>query len=157
MAKLEVDGNLIRTLAALLEETGLSEIELGEGDKRIRVARGAPAAAAPPPRQAAPAPASADEAPEAQEGGPAPSSHVDPEHPGVVTSPMVGTVYLAPEAGAPPLINVGDTVEEGATLLIVEAMKTMNPIRSPKAGKVAELLVENGAPVEYGEVLLILE
>lgn len=155
MAKLDIDRELIHTLAALLEETGLSEIELAEGDIRVRVARSVPQAvsAAPLP----PSRASETGAAEPREGGQASSARADSQHPGAVTSPMVGTAYLAPETGAPLFVNVGDTVEEGDTLLIVEAMKTMNPIRALKSGKVTRILVENGAPVEYGEVLLILE
>ena len=142
-----VDGALIRELADLLKETGLSEIEIGEGERRVRVARGAPTnhdtgmeSAAPPPPVTAPVHPVAD-------------SH----HPGAVTSPMVGTVYVAPEPGADPFVKLGDSVKEGQTLLIVEAMKVMNPIRAPRAGRVSQILISDGAPVEYGEALIILE
>ncbi len=145
MKKLEADTNLIRRLAELLEETGLSEIELGEGELRIRVVRDGLARA--PAAEKGDAPAAAPALPPA----------ADASHPGAVTSPMVGTVYLAPEPTAPPFVTVGDAVTEGQTLFIVEAMKVMNPIRAPRAGKVAKLLVGNGDPVEFGEVLLILE
>jgi len=148
------DTDLIRNLAVLLDETNLSEIELEQGDVRIRVARqlnidasvmAAPAAyAAPPPAPAAPA--QATPAPEAT--GP---------HPGTVPSPMVGTAYLAPEPGARNFIEVGDTVSEGQTILIVEAMKTMNHIPAPKAGKVKQVLVDDAQPVEFGEPLAIIE
>ena len=148
MKKLEVDTDLIRSLAALLDETGLSEIELGEGDRRIRVARNSSASAAA---------AVAEDAAAPPDANPAAPAAVDADHPGVVTSPMVGTVYLAPEPGAPPFVNVGDTVGEGQTLIIIEAMKVMNPIRAPRAGSVTRILVENGDPIEYGEALLILE
>ena len=141
----DVDLELIRALAALLDETGLTEIEIGEGKCRVRVAR----AAAP----AAPAPAAV-----ALDDGPRPaSSPADASDPGAITSPMVGVVYVAPEPGAEPFVAAGDDVREGETLFIVEAMKTMNPIRAPRSGRVARVIAENGAPVEYGEVLLILE
>jgi acetyl-CoA carboxylase biotin carboxyl carrier protein len=149
-----VDIELIRELATLLDETGLTEIEVGEGDHRVRVARMAGPQAA-----VAPLPASAPVTTPAQAAPTAPAAAVeaDASHPGAVTSPMVGACYHAPEPGAAPFVKVGDTVSEGDTLFIIEAMKTMNPIRAPRAGRVAKVLVENGAPVEYGEVLLILE
>ncbi len=145
MAKFKVDTDLIHQLAALLEETGLSEIELGEGDRRVRVARGGRAPSSTAPNESA-LPAEADPAPAA-----------DASHPGAVISPMVGTVYVAPEPGAPPFVNVGDTVNEGQTLCIVEAMKYPNAISAPRAGTVAQILISDGEPVEYGEVLLILD
>lgn len=146
---MDLDKDLIRELAALLEETGLSEIEVGEDKRRIRVARNISTSvtAAPAP---APAPAPAEEAA-------AVSAEELASHPGAVTSPMVGTVYVAPEPNAPPFVNVGDEIKEGQTLLIVEAMKTMNPIPAPKAGKVTRILIENAQPVEYDEVLMIIE
>ncbi len=154
MKKLEVDTELIRGLAALLEETGLSEIELGEGDRRIRVVRNS----SPSPAAAAAAVATAAEGAAAPpDAKPAAPAAVDADHPGAVTSPMVGTVYLAPEPGAPPFVNVGDMVKKGQTLIIIEAMKHLNPIRAPRAGSVKRILVENGAPIEYGQALLILE
>ncbi|MBL8805582.1 MAG: acetyl-CoA carboxylase biotin carboxyl carrier protein [Rhodospirillales bacterium] len=138
----------VRRLAKLLEETGLTEIEYQEGTKRLKVGRGAVAAAMAAPAPAAAAPLRAAEAaPAASDGPPA----------GAVTSPMVGTCYLSPEPGAPPFVKVGDKVREGQTLVIVEAMKVMNPIRAPKGGMVARIAVENGAPVEYGEILLVVE
>ncbi len=156
MAKLDVETNFIEKLAELLQRTGLTEIEINQGTTRIRVARQvqmapldvtapvymqAPAA---PATAAAPAPAPAPAAPDAS-------------HPGVVKSPMVGTVYLAPEPGAAPYAAPGSEVKEGQTLLIIEAMKVMNAIRAPRAGKVARVFVENAAPVEFGEPLLVLE
>jgi acetyl-CoA carboxylase biotin carboxyl carrier protein len=150
-----IDPNLVRELAAVLNESGLSEIEVEHGELRLRLARtlvaaapaahthvvhaapAAPAPAAPPP--AAPAPADAA------------------SHPGAVPSPMVGTAYLSPEPGAPPFIKVGDTVNAGQTLMVVEAMKTFNPIPAPRAGKIAAILVSDAQPVEYGEPLVILE
>ena len=145
MSGFDVDSDLIRRLAELLDETGLSEIEVGEGEHRVRVVRAGTDAAAP---AANPAPAAAD--------APA-TADADASHPGAVTSPMVGTVYTAPEPGAPPYVKVGDTVSEGQPLFVIEAMKVMNPIRAPRAGTVTRVLVQNRDPVEYGDVLLILE
>ena len=142
--KLAIDPELIRALAKLLEETGLGEIEFAEGDRRIRVARPVAAAAA-----TVIAPAAAAAASAAAPAGGVPAN--------AVTSPMVGTVYLAAEPGAPSFVKVGDQVREGQTLLIIEAMKVMNPIRAPRAGTVTQILVTNGAPVEYGEPLLVVE
>ncbi|HUK58130.1 MAG TPA: acetyl-CoA carboxylase biotin carboxyl carrier protein subunit [Stellaceae bacterium] len=140
----KIDGDLVRALAALLDETGLSEIEYAVGDVRIRVARGvAPVAAA----IVAPPPAAAPPAREAE-------AH-PPE--GAVTSPMVGTAYLAPQPGAAPFVAAGDSVREGQVLLLVEAMKVMNQIHAPRAGRVARIVVTDGAPVEYGQVLMLLE
>ena len=147
------DIELIRALAAVLDEAGLTEIEIGEGEGRIRIARKpAPAAAAMPALPAAPRPAAAPE-----EEPPGAASADDASHPGAVISPLVGVVYVAPEPGGPPFVTVGDDIAEGDTLFIVEAMKTMNPVRAPRAGRVTRILAENGARVEYGEVLLILE
>ena len=147
MSKLEIDADLIRRLADLLDETGLSEIEVGAGEMRIRVVRDGVAHA--PAAEPGPGPAPA--------AAPAEQPRLDASHPGAVTSPMVGTLYLAPETDAPPFVNVGDAVTKGQTLFIIEAMKVMNPIRAPRAGTVAKLMVGNGDPVEFGEVLLILE
>ena len=145
---------LIRELAALLDETGLSEIESGEGATRVRVARtpqGSAAAVA-----LASTPVAAE--PTSAEVAEAPSSvNVDLNHPGAVISPLVGVAYAAPEPGAEPFINGGEQVSEGQTLMIIEAMKTMNPIRAPRSGRVSQIMAENGSPVEYGEVLLVLE
>jgi acetyl-CoA carboxylase biotin carboxyl carrier protein len=145
---------LIRSLANLLNETGLTEIEIEENNLRIRVARmltAAPISATVPLTAPAFAPTG-----QAAGAGAAPSSNLE-NHPGVVTSPMVGTAYRSPEPGAPPFVEVGSTVREGQTLLIVEAMKTMNQIASPRSGTVRRILVENGQPVEYGEPLMIIE
>jgi len=148
MTRIPFDPDAIRMLAAVLTETGLTEIEIAEKDSRIRVVRGGvPIAAAPV--LAAPASSSA-----------ATAASVEAElaaHPGAVTSPMVGVAYLLPEPGSPPFVTVGQTVAAGQTLLLIEAMKTFNQIKAPKAGTVARVLVQNGAPVEYGEVLMILE
>ena len=150
MSGFDVDSDLIRRLAELLDETGLSEIEVGEGEHRVRVVRAGAVAAAP---AANPAPAAAD-APATPATA---DADADASHPGAVTSPMVGTVYTAPEPGAPPYVKVGDTVSEGQPLFVIEAMKVMNPIRAPRAGRVTRILVQNRDPVEYGGVLLILE
>jgi len=147
-----IDARLVRRLAAILNDTGLTEIEVERGDLRIKVARNsgglaAPAiyAAAPAPAPAAPAAASPAARPaEAETGGE------------VVKSPMVGTVYLQPEPGAAPFVRVGEMVQEGQTLLIVEAMKTMNPIPAPRAGRVVEILVGDAQPVEFGEPLAVI-
>ena len=151
MAKLNVDTALIETLAELLQRTGLTEIELAEGDSRIRVVREPQALVTTvPAAAAAPVPTAA-----AREDA---TYHAAAEdHPGAVRAPMVGTIYLTPEPGAPPFISVGAEVRDGDTLLIIEAMKVMNPIRAPRSGRIAKLLVTNGDPVEYGELLLIIE
>lgn len=150
-AKSSIDGELVRSLASLLNETNLSEIEYETQGLRIRVARNLQIAAqyaAPPPALiAAPAPADAGTA----------AAVEDPaNHPGAIKSPMVGVVYFAPEPGAPPFIGLGDSVSEGQTLLLIEAMKTFNPITATRSGKVLSILVEDGQPVEYGEPLLII-
>jgi len=156
MAKFELDTEFVRKLAMILDETKLGEIELADGERRIRVARPtAPVAqAAPVVMAAAPATAAAP----AAATGPAPAAAGDlSKHPGVVKSPMVGTAYLAPEPGKPNFVSVGDKVNAGQTLLIIEAMKTFNPIKAPKAGTVMQVLIENARPVEFGEPLMIVE
>ena len=152
MAKLP-SSKTIKELAELLSETGLTEIEVETGDMRIKVARQGTAVSAVVPQVAA-APAAAEAAPEPKEAAPAPAPA---DHPGSVKSPMVGTAYLAPEPGSANFVKVGDTVSEGQTILIVEAMKTMNPIGAPKSGKVTQILVSNEQPVEFDEVLMIIE
>ena len=148
MAKFEIDEDAVRKLAALLEDTGLAEIEYESGGQRVRLARNG--VAAPMTYAAAPAAAAAS-APAA-----APAAD-DAKHPGAVLSPMVGTAYLASQPGAAPFIKLGDSVAAGQTLLIIEAMKTFNPIRSPKAGKVVKINITDGQPVEFGEPLMIVE
>lgn len=147
--KMRVEVELVRQLATLLDETNLSEIEVQDGDRAIRVARqltGAVVAAAPAPAAApAAAPAPAAEAPAAA------------NDPGAIRSPMVGTAYLAPEPGAAPYISVGRRVSEGDTLLIIEAMKVMNPINAPRAGTIKAILIENEQPVEFEQPLVIIE
>jgi len=153
MSRIPFDPDAIRALAALLAETGLAEIELAERDSRIRVVRAAPSGSAPPPALAVPvAPGLASTPPTATA-----QAAADALHPGAVTSPMVGVAYLSPEPGSPVFVSVGQTVAAGQTLLLIEAMKTFNQIRAPKAGTVTRILVSSGAPVEYGEALLILE
>jgi len=147
-----LDHKLIRELAELLTETGLSEIEIEKADMRIRVARNFSAGGQIPVANLAPVAAPAS--------GPA-SAKVAPTeevaHPGAVPSPMVGTVYLSPEPGADPFIKVGQKVQEGETMMIVEAMKTMNHIPAPRSGKITSILIEDQQPVEFGEPLLIIE
>ena len=145
-----VDQALIRELAALLKETELTEIEVEQNGLRLRIARQIQTHAYQAPAALAPAAVAVPVAAAPAENDPA-------KHPGVVLSPMVGTVYTAPEPNAPTFIKVGDTVKEGQTLLIVEAMKTMNQIASPRSGRVTRILVQNAHPVEYGEPLLIIE
>jgi acetyl-CoA carboxylase biotin carboxyl carrier protein len=150
LAKQEIDQELIRALAKLLDETGLTEIEFERGGQRVRVARHVPAAVAVAPVLRA----TTGEA----TALPAGSGPVDPsKHPGVVTSPMVGTCYRAAEPGARPFVEVGARVRAGEPLLIVEAMKTMNQIPAPRAGTVIQILIEDGQPVEFGEPLMIIE
>jgi acetyl-CoA carboxylase biotin carboxyl carrier protein len=142
---LTVDGDLVRALAALLDETGLSEIEYAVGDRRIRIAR-----------QAAPVNALVAAAPVVSAPiAAAPIATLNPAD--AVKAPMVGIVHLSPQPGAPPFVQIGDSVREGQTLFIVEAMKVMNQIPAPKAGRVAQILVANGTPVEYGQVLAVIE
>ena len=154
-----IDARLVRKIADILKDTGLTEIEVEHAGLKIRVARevtvAAPAAYAQVPAQiavAAPAPAPAA-APQLAEAAPAPAA----ARGDAVKSPMVGTVYLSPQPGADPFVKVGDSVNAGQTLLIVEAMKTMNPIAAPKAGKVVEILVADAQPVEFGEPLVVIE
>lgn len=150
-----VDPGLVRELAAILNDTGLSEIEVEHGELRLRLARTLVAAAPATIVAAAPAPVAAVAAPAPAAAAPAPSDAS--KHPGAVPSPMVGTAYLSPEPGAPSFIKVGDTVSQGQTLMVVEAMKTFNPIPAPRAGKVTAVLVTDAQPVEFGEPLVIIE
>ncbi len=144
--------DLIHRLAEILNETGLSEIELDRRGVKVRVARAMTAVTAPVQSQAA-----------TQQHAPAPviaaatPGRVDADHPGTVKSPMVGTVYRSPAPGVPPFIDVGVEVKEGQILLVIEAMKTMNQIPAPRAGRVTHVFVDNGHPVEYGEPLVVIE
>jgi len=146
MSKFNIDNDAIRQLAELLDDTNLTEIEVAAGDNRIRVARQGTMVAAPAAAPVAAAPVAAPAAPADVSA-----------HPGSVKSPMVGVVYFAPEPGAAPFISVGSTVTEGQTLMLIEAMKTFNPIRAPKAGKVTQIVATDGHPVEYDETLIIIE
>jgi acetyl-CoA carboxylase biotin carboxyl carrier protein len=153
-----IDARLVRKIADILKDTGLTEIEVEHGGLKIRVARELTAAptnyvqAAAPVYAPAPAAAPVAAAP-AAEAAPVPAA----ARGDAVKSPMVGTVYMSPQPGADAFIKVGDTVNAGQTLLIVEAMKTMNPIAAPKAGKVVEILVADAQPVEFGEPLVVIE
>jgi acetyl-CoA carboxylase biotin carboxyl carrier protein len=147
----QIDSELVKQLAGILNDTGLTEIEYEIGGIKIRVAKNIQqtvVAAAPM--------AGGYAAPAAQAAGPA--APVDAaNHPGALKSPMVGVAYLSPEPGAAPFVSVGDQVSAGQTILLIEAMKTFNPVKAHKAGKLTQLLVENGNPVEYGEALAIIE
>ena len=152
MAKFNVDSELVRTLADLLTETGLTEVEITDGDKSVRVARHGhgPLTSR-----------SSDDASigtsGAIESDAVPASTDEADHPGTLLSPMVGTAFLAPQPGADPFVRVGDRVNEGQTLLIVEAMKVMNPIAAIRSGVVRSILVEDGQPIEFGESLMVIE
>jgi acetyl-CoA carboxylase biotin carboxyl carrier protein len=154
-----IDARLVRKIADILKDTGLSEIEVEHAGLKIRVARELTAAPVNYVQAAAPAYAPAPVA--APAAAPAPAADVAPAPAAArgdaVKSPMVGTAYLSPQPGADPFVKVGDTVSAGQTLLIVEAMKTMNPIPSPRAGKIVEILVSDAQPVEFGEPLVVIE
>jgi acetyl-CoA carboxylase biotin carboxyl carrier protein len=148
LTRISIDPDTIRALAAVLAETGLTEIEIADKDGRIRVVRGCNAATATVMPAAPPTSVSAI------------AASFQPDmtmHPGAVVSPMVGVAYLAPEPGSPPFVIVGQQVTSGQTLLLIEAMKTFNQIKAPKSGTIAAILVQSGVPVEYGEALIILE
>lgn len=147
-SRFDVDDGLVRKLAELLDETALTEIEYEAGGRRVRVAR-TPAAAAP-----APAPAPARNAPADRE---AEIPATVPESGSTIAAPMVGIVYLAPQPGADPFVKPGDGVSEGQTVALIEAMKTYNPVRAPRAGTIRRILVQDTDPVEFGEDLMIIE
>lgn len=159
MPKPKIDKDVIRELADLLEQTGLTEIEWSEAGVQVRVARtlAVQHAIAPAAGHAGSHGAAAPAAVQAQAMLEANAVADLTHHPGAVKSPMVGTVYVAPEPGAPSFVKEGDAVTEGQTVIIVEAMKTMNPIQAHRAGKIKQILVENQMPVEYGQVLLVIE
>jgi acetyl-CoA carboxylase biotin carboxyl carrier protein len=146
----QVDASAIRELAELLDETGLGEIEIEHGGRRIRVSRGASGGHL----TATPVPVLSERVSVPERASDQPVHKSDAE--GAVTSPLVGTVYVAAEPGKPPYVKVGDTVREGDTLMIVEAMKTMNPIMAPRAGVVKEICVRDAQPVEFGQTLLVI-
>ena len=152
MAKNEIDKELIRELAALMDETGLSEIEIENDDDRLRLVRATAAAAPAPALSAAVISVAAPTAPasEAIDGDLA-------NHPGALLSPIVGTAFHAPSPDDAPFVKVGDQVDAGQTLLVIEAMKTFNQIRAPHAGKVTKIPIKSGQPVEFGEVLMLIE
>ena len=150
------DTALVKALADILDEAGLAELEYETADLSVRLSRvtgAAPVAAVAPAASPMAAPAATPAA------APAPAAVAEDmaSHPGALTSPMVGTVYVAPEPDAPAFVTVGDSVKKGQTVLIVEAMKVMNPITAPTDGKIAQIMVQNGQPVEFGEVLVVIE
>ncbi len=165
MSRLSFDPEDIRELAAILDETGLSEIEIAEKDRRIRIARSpAPVGFAmpyqEPPGQNHAAAASPAATPAAAAAGLSPSAtraEPDASHPGAVPSPMVGVAYLSPDPESPNFVALGQRVEAGQTLLLIEAMKTFNQIKAPRAGTVSRIITSSGTPVEFGEVLMILD
>ena len=148
-----VDAEAIRALAELLNETGLTEIELEQGSQRVRVSRQAALSLASFPSAGSPAPVMSEPVTSAR-----PASEQAPRRASgtTITSPMVGTVYMSPEPGKPAFVKIGDQVKEGDTLLIVEAMKTMNPISAPRAGTIAEICIADTEPVEFGQALIVL-
>lgn len=151
---MKIDSDAIKELAKLLDETGLTEIEVADGDKGIRVSKGGGMVVA----AGAPAPAySMPSDPTTPGQASMETDTVAHNHPGAVTSPMVGTAYCQPEPGAPSFVSKGSTVQAGDTLIIIEAMKVMNPIKAEKSGTVTQILVEDGQPVEYGDVLMVIE
>ena len=155
-AGMEIDSKLVRELAELLGETGLTEIEVEDGERKIRVARGgfASSAAPQPVQQVVPPPPPA--ATNAPTAAPQPDAPAGEDHADAMKSPMVGTVYLSPEPGADPFISVGSNVSEGDTVLIVEAMKVMNPITADRSGTVKAILVDNAQPVEFDQPLVVI-
>jgi acetyl-CoA carboxylase biotin carboxyl carrier protein len=148
---MRVDTEMVTKLAKMLDENDLSEIEVEDNGRRIVVKRKLPGAPAPAPAPAPPAPAATPPV------APAAPSEPQPPTGTMLESPMVGTVYLSPEPGAPPFIAVGQQVVKGEAILIIEAMKVMNPIEAPVAGKIAAILIESGQPVEYGQPLVVIE
>lgn len=151
---MKINADAIRELAELLDETGLTEIEVADGDQSIRVNKGGMMIAAP---SAMSVSMPSDPTIPQSANNTAPSTTAGDDHPGAVTSPMVGTAYMAAEPGAPSFVTKGKTVSEGDTLVIIEAMKVMNPIKAPRSGTVTHIAIENGQPVEFGDVLMIIE
>ena len=153
---MKINSDAIRELAKLLEETGLTEIEVADGDKAIRVNKGGMVIGGGmgPHAHSIVMPSDPTVPQPANTSAPDTVAHA---HPGAVTSPMVGTVYMQGEPGAPPFVKKGDTVQAGQTLLIIEAMKVLNPIKAENAGTITQILVNNGQPVEFGDVLMVIE
>ncbi len=151
---MKINAEAIRELAELLDETGLTEIEVADGDKSIRVNKGAMVMAN---GGGAPVQMSSDPTVPQAANADAPATTAIDDHPGAVTAPMVGTAYMAAEPDAPAFISKGASVNEGDTILIIEAMKVMNPIKAPRSGTVTQIVVENGTPVEFGDVLVVIE
>jgi acetyl-CoA carboxylase biotin carboxyl carrier protein len=152
MSSIKFDPEAVRSLANILRDAGLTEIEIVDADRRIRVVR-APATTVAPP--AAPVNVAVNPAPAPQAPAPAPADETPPE--GAVTSPMVGVAFLTPDPASPPFVTPGQAVTAGQTLMLIEAMKTFNQIKAPRAGTVTRVLVTNGQPVEYGQPLLVIE
>lgn len=148
---MKIDEKAIRKLAELLDETGLNEIEVVEGEQMIRVNKGGGSVGA------APAISMPSDPTVPQAANTSAPQTTAADHPGAVTSPMVGTAYMQGEPGAPSFVKKGDSVDEGDTLLIIEAMKVMNPIKAPKSGTVTQIVIDNGQPVEFGDVLMVIE
>ncbi|MFN3826228.1 MAG: acetyl-CoA carboxylase biotin carboxyl carrier protein [Micavibrio sp.] len=153
---MKIDESAIRKLAQLLDETGLTEIEVEDGDQSVRVSRGGNVVAFSPAGAGAMPMMDSDPTTPHPANTQAPSANAA-SHPGAITSPMVGTAYTAPEPGAAPFVSKGSSVKAGDTLMIIEAMKVMNPIKAPKGGTVTQVLVESGQPVEFGDVLVVIE
>ncbi|MCA3360689.1 MAG: acetyl-CoA carboxylase biotin carboxyl carrier protein [Roseomonas sp.] len=154
---LQFDPATIRELAQILRESDLTEIELVDNDMRVKLVRQVTVAAMAMPVAAAPAAMPAAPAAAASPAPAAPAADVDADHPGAVNSPMVGVAYLSPEPTSAPFVTIGSKVTQGQTLMLIEAMKTYNQIKAPRAGTVTRILVESGTPVEFGEPLMIVE
>jgi acetyl-CoA carboxylase biotin carboxyl carrier protein len=153
---MKIDESAIRKLAQLLDETGLTEIEVEDGDQSVRVSRGGNIVSFSPAANQSALSMDSDPTTPQRANTQAPSVNAA-SHPGAITSPMVGTAYTSPEPGAAPFVSKGSTVKAGDTLVIIEAMKVMNPIKAPKGGTVTQILIESGQPVEFGDVLVVIE
>lgn len=153
---MKIDSKAIKQLAKILDETGLNEIEVAEGEQMIRVNKGMMVSGGAVAQAAAPVKMPSDPTVPQAANTEMPDASIS-DHPGAVTSPMVGTAYSSPEPSAPLFVKKGDNVNEGDTLLIVEAMKVMNPIKAHKSGTVTQILFENGQPIEFGDVLMVIE
>lgn len=152
---MKINKEAIRELAELIDETGLTEIEVADGDQMIRVGKGGAAVVSAP--AVAPAVSMQSDPTVPQPANTDAPSNIAANHPGAVTSPMVGTAYMAPEPGAANFVQKGASVNAGDTLMIIEAMKVMNPIKAEKGGTVTQVLVDNGEPIEFGDILMVIE